>query len=224
MEGVAGEQARQLCYVLAVPNSAEALIPKCSVPTLLLVDGYRFFFFSNEGTEPPHVHVERGDGYAKFWLEPVELSTRWVWGRVSLDVPQQFFWARTMRGSDPLHVLLSYRDTGPSAQASAAVNRRLLQHLKAGDPFVKAWKKAHSASSQSHRWAASCHEDAVDDTLADWIRLGHLPSRPDPKGTILYFDSDTPHGRAAGGAPGCRLLAHAARRLGAIATLVLMCQ
>ena len=43
------------------------------VPTLLLAEGYRFFFFSNEGTEPPHVHVERGDGYAKFWLEPVEL-------------------------------------------------------------------------------------------------------------------------------------------------------
>jgi len=29
--------------------------------------------FSNEGTEPPHIHVERGDGYAKFWLEPVEV-------------------------------------------------------------------------------------------------------------------------------------------------------
>ena len=49
-----------------------------SVPTLLIVEGFRFFFFSNEGTEPPHVHVERGDGHAKYWLEPVELvaSTR----------------------------------------------------------------------------------------------------------------------------------------------------
>ena len=43
------------------------------VPTVLLAEGCRFFFFSNEGTEPPHIHVERGDGYAKFWLEPVEL-------------------------------------------------------------------------------------------------------------------------------------------------------
>ena len=40
---------------------------------VLLAEGYRFFFFSNEGTEPPHVHVERGDGYAKFRLKPVEL-------------------------------------------------------------------------------------------------------------------------------------------------------
>ena len=45
----------------------------CSVPTVLLTDGYRFFFFSNEGTEPPHIQVESDDGYAKFWLEPVEL-------------------------------------------------------------------------------------------------------------------------------------------------------
>lgn len=44
------------------------------MPTVLVVEGFRFFFFSNEGTEPPHIHVERGDGYAKFWLEPVELA------------------------------------------------------------------------------------------------------------------------------------------------------
>ena len=43
------------------------------MPTLLLIEGFRFFFFSNEGSEPPHVHVEFGDGTAKFWLEPVEL-------------------------------------------------------------------------------------------------------------------------------------------------------
>ena len=44
------------------------------MPTVLLAEGFRFFFFSNEGTEPPHIHVERGDGYAKFWLEPVDLA------------------------------------------------------------------------------------------------------------------------------------------------------
>jgi hypothetical protein len=44
------------------------------VPTLLHVEGYRFFFFSNEGNEPPHVHVEHGDGTAKFWLDPIGLA------------------------------------------------------------------------------------------------------------------------------------------------------
>ena len=44
------------------------------MPTVLLDKGFRFFFFSNEGTEPPHVHVEHGDGYAKFWLDPISVA------------------------------------------------------------------------------------------------------------------------------------------------------
>jgi hypothetical protein len=44
------------------------------VPTILRAGEYRFFFFSNEGNEPPHVHVEAAGDYAKFWLEPVVLT------------------------------------------------------------------------------------------------------------------------------------------------------
>jgi hypothetical protein len=42
------------------------------VPTVFCRNGYRFFFFSNEGDprEPPHVHVRRGGDEAKFWLKP----------------------------------------------------------------------------------------------------------------------------------------------------------
>jgi len=45
------------------------------MPTVLRLKGYRFFFFSLEGSEPPHVHVERGDKIAKIWLEPVSLAS-----------------------------------------------------------------------------------------------------------------------------------------------------
>lgn len=45
-----------------------------NVPTILRVGGYRFFFFSNEGHEPPHIHVEQAERYAKFWLEPISLA------------------------------------------------------------------------------------------------------------------------------------------------------
>ena len=44
------------------------------MPTVLRIRGYRFFFFSNEGREAPHIHVESGENYAKFWLRPVELA------------------------------------------------------------------------------------------------------------------------------------------------------
>ena len=45
-----------------------------SMPTAFRVRGFRFFFFSNETAEPMHIHIERGDQYAKFWLEPVQLA------------------------------------------------------------------------------------------------------------------------------------------------------
>lgn len=45
------------------------------MPTILLTQGFRFFFFSQEGNEPPHIHVEHGDKVAKYWLNPVGLSS-----------------------------------------------------------------------------------------------------------------------------------------------------
>lgn len=44
------------------------------MPTVLKIGRFRFFFFSNEGGEPVHIHVESDDKCAKFWLEPVQLS------------------------------------------------------------------------------------------------------------------------------------------------------
>lgn len=43
------------------------------MPTLLVVAGLRFYFFSDERQEPPHVHVRKGDSVAKLWLLPVDL-------------------------------------------------------------------------------------------------------------------------------------------------------
>ena len=44
------------------------------MPTVLRIGPYRFYFFSNEGDEPPHVHVDRDDCTAKIWLDPLELA------------------------------------------------------------------------------------------------------------------------------------------------------
>jgi len=54
-------------------GSTEQDAKRKGMPTILRKDGLRFFFFSREGTEPPHVHVEQAERYAKFWLEPVVL-------------------------------------------------------------------------------------------------------------------------------------------------------
>ena len=44
------------------------------MPTVLRDKGYRFFFFSLEGNEPPHIHIEQAERFAKFWLNPVSLA------------------------------------------------------------------------------------------------------------------------------------------------------
>jgi Domain of unknown function (DUF4160) len=44
------------------------------MPTVLRWNGYRFYFFSNERDEPPHIHVDKGDASVKFWLAPVMLE------------------------------------------------------------------------------------------------------------------------------------------------------
>lgn len=38
------------------------------MPTLLIQDGFKFFFYANEH-EPKHVHVSKGDDYAKVELD-----------------------------------------------------------------------------------------------------------------------------------------------------------
>lgn len=40
------------------------------MPVIFRSNGYVFFFFSNEGREPIHVHVRKGEKIAKFWIEP----------------------------------------------------------------------------------------------------------------------------------------------------------
>jgi hypothetical protein len=45
------------------------------MPTVLRVGAYRVFFYSADGSEPPHVHVERDANVAKFWIDPVQLDT-----------------------------------------------------------------------------------------------------------------------------------------------------
>jgi hypothetical protein len=44
------------------------------MPTVLRLGPYRFFFYAGDREEPEHVHVEAGEGIAKYWLDPVRLE------------------------------------------------------------------------------------------------------------------------------------------------------
>lgn len=45
------------------------------MPTVLRVKAYRFYFYSHEPNEPSHIHVDRDNLSAKFWLKPVALAS-----------------------------------------------------------------------------------------------------------------------------------------------------
>ena len=38
------------------------------MPTILILLGWRLFFYANEGSEPVHIHCRKGDMECKFWI------------------------------------------------------------------------------------------------------------------------------------------------------------
>jgi Domain of unknown function (DUF4160) len=43
------------------------------MPVIYRYHGFVFFFYSSDRQERMHVHVRKGDGVAKYWLNPVDL-------------------------------------------------------------------------------------------------------------------------------------------------------
>ncbi len=44
------------------------------MPTAMIHGAYRFYFYSHEPNEPAHVHVDRDNLSAKFWINPMSLA------------------------------------------------------------------------------------------------------------------------------------------------------
>ena len=59
------------------------------MPTILRIGPYRFFFYAGDYNEPPHIHVERDDDTAKFWLEPVRLQNSGGFSRNEINQIQK---------------------------------------------------------------------------------------------------------------------------------------
>ncbi len=55
------------------------------MPTLLNIGPYRFFCYAGDRDEPPHVHVERDNDEAKYWLTPIRLQKNKGFGRTELN-------------------------------------------------------------------------------------------------------------------------------------------
>jgi len=44
------------------------------MPNVIIEDGYRLFFYSNEGNEPIHIHVETGNCTIKIWVDTLKIA------------------------------------------------------------------------------------------------------------------------------------------------------
>jgi hypothetical protein len=44
------------------------------VPTILRHRGYRFYFYSSDADEPPHVHVDHSGRTINVWLETLKIA------------------------------------------------------------------------------------------------------------------------------------------------------
>ena len=70
-------------------REASGLLQSERMPTVLRSGPYRFYFYSHEPNEPPHVHVDRDDLSAKFWLEPIALAANFGFNARELTVMRQ---------------------------------------------------------------------------------------------------------------------------------------
>lgn len=44
------------------------------MPSVLRLNGFRFYFYSHEPNEPPHIHIDRGSATMKVWLDSLEVA------------------------------------------------------------------------------------------------------------------------------------------------------
>lgn len=54
------------------------------MPTVLREGPDRFFLYSGDSDEPKHVHIERDENIAKFWLNPVRLQRSGGFNRLEI--------------------------------------------------------------------------------------------------------------------------------------------
>ena len=66
-------------------SAGQQLEDLAAMPTVPVRGPYRFFFYSGDGGEPPHIHIEREYMKAKFWLDPVRLHSSGGFGRDEIN-------------------------------------------------------------------------------------------------------------------------------------------
>ena len=74
------------------------------MPTIKGIAGpYRFFFYSSDCDEPPHVHVERERAKAKIWLESLIVMPSRVFSKRDLNRIRMIIFEHRMKILEAWH-------------------------------------------------------------------------------------------------------------------------
>lgn len=55
------------------------------MPTLLILHGHKYRFYSADGGEPPHIHIVKAAKHAKIWLSPVVIARNNGYSEIELN-------------------------------------------------------------------------------------------------------------------------------------------
>lgn len=110
----------------------------------------------------------------------------------TLDTPARADWLKLMSGTNPLRGIVGYQSTCPTAEGSVAFATVFIDRLSKGASIRNAWKQAVSTKVNAQAWVVLCHEEAKDDTIADWNASALKAVKSGSK--ILAFDDANPSG------------------------------
>jgi len=81
-----------------------------AVPTVLIIGPYRFYFFSHEPNEPPHIHVDRESSTAKFWLNNISLADNKGFSKKELNKLHELITVNQKQFLDKWHAYFGFKN------------------------------------------------------------------------------------------------------------------
>jgi hypothetical protein len=102
-------------------------------------------------------------------------------------------WLTLMRGAKPLRGVVGFQGVCPLAEPSATIFATFIRLLNEGKTILEAWSGACTKHGIPNRWVVLCHENAKDDTIADW-NAGTLKPIAPSSSKIFMFNKANPTG------------------------------
>lgn len=135
--------------------------------------------------EPSKIASHGGQFSGPGWLILSNCST--------LDTSTHGDWLQLMTGSNPLRGIVGFQHSCPLEGGSTEFIGVFIHKLARGKTILQAWNEAVTTKVSGNNWIVVCHENAKDDTIADWNSNRLTTILPSSK--VLMFDKSNLTGK-----------------------------